>query len=323
MFEKCFDASRRCGCNECAERVKRPAMKHSTELLIMTPMTFVAALSLFLLALAAPSSASAVPIPNNCMTGGFAVGCQAWTFNRFSVMEAIEKTALTGSKVIEFYPGQKLSPEQPNLKFDHNATDEILNQVKAHLAKQGVRAVNYGVVNAKDEAEWRKIFEFAKKLQLYAITTEGVAQLDLIEKLVKEYDIHVAIHNHPKRPNNPDYKVWNPAYVLSVVKDRDPRIGACADVGHWATSGIKPLEGIKMLKGRIVSVHMKDRTAIGKQTEDVPFGEGISDIKDILNELKAQGFAGNISVEYETKWENSVPDVAQCIGYFRGYATCR
>jgi len=264
----------------------------------------------------------AAPIPEEVKIGGFAVGLQAWTFNRFTAFEAIEKTALAGGKVIEFFPGQKLSREQPEARLDHHASDEILAQVKAKLAREGVRAVNYGVVSGKDEAEWRKIFEFARKLELYAVTTEDVDKLDLLERLAREFDLRVAIHNHPRRPGNENYKVWNPEYVMSLVKDRDPRLGACADPGHWATSGIVPLAGIKALRGRVVSVHLKDRTAIGRQTEDVPFGAGISNVKGMLDELKRQGFAGNISIEYETKWDNSVPDVAQCIGFFRGYGSC-
>src|SRR5580698_8358473 len=111
---------------------------------------------------------SAAPIPDNCQTGGFALGCQAWTFKEYSVLEAIDKTAAAGGKVIEFYPGQKFSPDQPGLKWDHNATDDMIAQVKARLVLRGVRAVNYGVVSIpKDEAGARKIFEFAKKLDLY------------------------------------------------------------------------------------------------------------------------------------------------------------
>src|SRR3984957_2777864 len=107
----------------------------------------------------------ATPIPEECQTGGFAIGCQAWTFKEFSVMEAIDKTAAAGGKVIEFFPGQKFSPDQPDLKWDHNATDDMIAQVKARLVLRGVRAVNYGVVSIpKDEAGARKIFEFAKKL---------------------------------------------------------------------------------------------------------------------------------------------------------------
>src|SRR6185437_1284486 len=103
-------------------------------------------------AVACVSAALASPIPESCKTGGFAIGCQAWTFSHFTVFEAIDKTAEAGGKVIEFYPGQKLSPDQPDLKFDHNATDEMIAAVKAELTKRGIRAVNYGVVGIpKDE----------------------------------------------------------------------------------------------------------------------------------------------------------------------------
>src|SRR5438105_3203712 len=189
-----------------------------------------------------PSESAAAPIAEAAKIGGFAVGCQAYTFNRFSVFEAIEKTAQAGGKTIEFYPGQRLSPENAQAKWDHNSSDEVIEQVKAQLAKHKIVPVNYGVVGARDAEEWRKVFEFAKKLGLYGITTEAVQDLDLIEKLVKEYDICVGIHEHSRRPDNADYKVWDPKYVLSVVKERDPRIGACADTGHWVTSGIKPID---------------------------------------------------------------------------------
>ena len=262
---------------------------------------------------------SSAPIPDDTKIGGFAVGCQAYTFNRFSVFEAMEKTAQAGGKVIEFYPGQKLSADQPNAKWDHNETDEVIESVKAGLAEYGLRAVNYGVVGAPEEAEWRKIFGFAKKLGLYAVTTEDVTRLDMIEKLVKEFDIRVAIHNHPRQPNNANYKVWNPEYVLSMVKDRDARIGACADTGHWVRSGLTPVECCRILKGRIISSHLKDLNEKSPRAHDVPFGTGVSDIPAVLDELKGQGFAGNISLEYEHNWEHSVPEVAQCIGFVRGY----
>jgi len=263
----------------------------------------------------------ATPIPESCKTGGFAVGCQAWTFNHFSVFEAIDKTAEAGGKVIEFYPGQKLSKEQPDIKFDHNVSDDIIAQVKAKLAEKGIRAVNYGVVGIpKDEAGVRKVFEFAKKLDLYGVTTESVESLDTIEKLVKEYDIRVGIHNHPRRPNDANYKVWDPNYVLSVVKDRDSRIGSTADIGHWVRSGLDPLECLKILKGRIISTHLKDLNEKSASAHDVPYGNGVSNIPGILKELKRQGFVGNVSIEYEYNWEDNAYDAAQCIGFIRGFA---
>jgi sugar phosphate isomerase/epimerase len=268
----------------------------------------------------APLNVSATPIPDSCLTGGFAVGCQAWTFKHFTVMEAIDKTAAAGGKVIEFYPDQAFSPEQPDLKFDQNATDAMIAEVKARLEKDGIRAVNYGVIAIPpDETEARKIFEFAKKLNLYGITTESTGSIDTIEKLVKEYDIKIGFHDHQRRPDDPSYQMWDPHYVLSVVKGRDSRIGACADTGHWVQSGLKPVDCLKILKGHVISVHLHDMNEVSPTAHDVPDGTGVSDVPAILKELKRQHFAGNISIEYEYAWESNVVDVAQCVGFIRGY----
>ena len=135
----------------------------------MTKMLLRKSLLVFVLALlvvAASPRPLAAPIPEEVRIAGFAVGAQAWTFNRFSVFEAIEKTAQAGARVIELYPGQKLSPAETEVKFDHNAPDEVIQKVKAKLAQHEVAAVNYGVVNAQGEAEWRKVFELGRKLGL-------------------------------------------------------------------------------------------------------------------------------------------------------------
>jgi sugar phosphate isomerase/epimerase len=158
---------------------------------------------------------------------------------------------------------------------------------------------------------------------LYGITTESVGALDTIEKLVKEYDIKVGFHDHPKQGNNPDYRMWDPNYVVSVVKDRDARIGSCADTGHWVRSGLNPVDCLRILKGRIISSHLKDLNEMGPGAHDVPYGAGVSDVPALLAELKAQGFAGNISIEYEYHWENSTPEVGQCIGFVRGYGMAK
>jgi sugar phosphate isomerase/epimerase len=261
----------------------------------------------------------AMTIPPQYDTSGFALGCQAWTFNNFTAFEAIDKTAAAGGKVIEFFPGQKLSADHPGVKLDQHMSDADLAALQDKLHQAGLIAVNYGVVGARGEDEWRRIFEFAKKLNLYGITTESVDQLDIIEKLVKEYDIRVGIHDHPRRTDDPNYKVWDPNYVLSVVKNRDPRIGSCADTGHWVTSGLDPVECLKILKGRIISSHLKDKNVVGDEGHCVPFGTGVGKIKEILDELKEQHFEGNISIEYEYNWGHSEGDVKQCVDFIRAY----
>jgi sugar phosphate isomerase/epimerase len=82
---------------------------------------------------------------------------------------------------------------------------------------------------------------------------------------------------------------------------------------------LKPLDCLRILRGRVVSSHLKDLDRVAPEGHDVPFGTGVADIPGLLEELKRQRFAGNLSIEYEHNWEASVPDVAQCIGFIRGY----
>jgi sugar phosphate isomerase/epimerase len=262
-----------------------------------------------------------VKIPDQYKIGGFALGVQAYSFNHFTAFEAIEKTAQAGGRVIEFYPGQKLSKEEPEVRLDHHMADEHIEKLKAKLKHHDILPVNYGVVGLpNNEEESRKVFEFAKKLSLRAVTSEARPEaLDLIEKLVKEYDIMMGIHNHASRTNDPSYRYWDPNYVLSLVQGRDRRLGACADTGHWVRSGVKPVDGLKILEDRIISLHLKDLHEFSRGGHDMPFGMGVSDVPGILDELKRQGFEGNISIEYEFNWLHSVPDIAQCVGFVRGY----
>jgi len=284
-------------------------------------------------ALLTAAGTQAGSFPDDLKTGGFVVGCQAWTFNRFSVFEAIDKAAETGGKTIEFFPGQKLSPEDADIKFGHEpvkgkdklddaATKAVWDKVKAKLAEKKITAVAYGVVGIpKDAAGARKVFDFAKYMGIRVLNTESVDAIDTFEPLVKEYDIKVGFHDHPKRPNDPNYKMWDPEYILSVVKDRDPRIGSCADTGHWVRSGLKPVDCIRILKGHIVSSHLKDLHAPLPSGHDVPWGQGVSDVKGILDEYKTQGFVGPISVEYEYHQEDNLAEAKACIDYIRDYGT--
>ncbi len=267
----------------------------------------------------AAASCLAAPIPEKAKVGQFYAGCQAYSFRLYTVFEAIDKTAQAGGKTIEFYPGQKFDD---TAKWDHNATPEMIDKVMKHLEAKGLTAVGYGVVKlGKDAAQDRKVFEFCKKVSISIVVTEpDVAGLDGIEALVKEFDIKMAIHNHPKRPLDRAYLFWDPSYVLDLVKNRDPRMGACADVGHWVRSGLDPVECIKILKGRIFDSHMKDLNEFGNvKAHDLPFGQGKSNIAGILAEYAAQGYPGPLHCEYEHNWETSVPEISLCMDFVKNW----
>ena len=271
---------------------------------------------------AAPIAASA-SIPAEYKIGGFAVGVHAWTFHKFTAFEAIEKTAASGARCIDLRPGQKLAPDDATIVGPGMGAEKT-QKLKDKIAAHKLKLMAYGVVPiSQDEARARPLFEWARQMGISVFNTEAVDALDTAEKLAKEFDIKVAIHEHPRKPNDPSYKIWDPNYVLSLVKDRDPRIGACADVGHWARSGLRPLDCLKILRGRILSSHFKDLNVRSMQGHDVPWGTGSSEAALMLDELKAQNFQGPLSVEYEHNWDNSLPEVAQCVAFVRGYGAAK
>lgn len=273
-------------------------------------------------ALGVARKASAKPIASTALVpAGFAISVQAYSFKNFTSFQAVERAAAAGVDAIEFYPGQKLGADDSDTKLDANLSDELIAKLLEHCKKNKIAVANFGVVVIpKNEAEARKLFEFGKKLGVYGLTTESVESLDTIEKLAKEYDVKVCFHNHRTKEN---YIPGDPAKLWDLLKDRDPRVGFCADVGHWATSGIDPNEAIKKVAPRVLAFHMKDRTSVEKQSGDVPFGRGVIRIGDILDEVRKHGFAGNVSIEYEANWDNSVPDIAQCVGFLRAYGKLR
>ena len=248
---------------------------------------------------------------------GWKLGCQAYSFNRYTFYEAVDKVASMGLHYIEAYPGQTLSKDKPEAKFHHDMSKELQAEALAYLKSKNVTLMIYGVVGlSKDEAESRKVFDFAKAMGIETICSEPPYDaFDVVEKLVKEYGINVAIHNHPK-PS----KYWNYEKVLEVTQGRDKRIGACADTGHWMRSGIVPLEALKALEGRIISFHFKDLNEMERAAHDVPWGTGEGNVKGMLAEMYRQGFKGVFSVEYEHNWENSVPEIAQGAKYFNEVA---
>ena len=242
------------------------------------------------------------------------LGVQAYSFNRFTFFEAIDKVQSLGLHHIEAYPGQRLRPEQPDVKFDHTAPVSVLAAVKKKLEAANVHLACYGVVRlGPDEAKTRAVFDFAKVMGIETIVSEpDPAAFDLLDKLTAEYDINVSIHNHPK-PS----RYWDPDSVLQAIEGHSRRIGACADTGHWMRSGVNPVEALRKLEGRIISLHFKDLNELGRRGHDVPFGTGKGDVRAMLAELNRQNFRGVFSIEYEHNWNNSVPDIAKCVAFFR------
>jgi sugar phosphate isomerase/epimerase len=244
---------------------------------------------------------------------GWRMGVQTWSFNRFTLFEAIDKTRSLGLSYIQAYPGQKISGDI-DAGFGPDLTSEQKQAIKEKLVDAGIKIYAFGVTGVpNDEADARKLFEFSKEMGIETIASEPKSeQFDLIDRLCQEYEIKLAIHNHPK----PRY-YWNPDTVLKVCEGRSKWIGACTDVGHWVRSGLDPVECLKKLEGRIHDVHIKEID----DGHDVVWGTGQGRIKGVLEELHRQGYRGTFSIEYEYNWDNNVPEIRQSVAYFNDVAS--
>lgn len=258
------------------------------------------------------ASAHAAPAPT---TGDWKLGVQAWTFRSGTFIEAVDKTAALGLKYIEAYPGQNVGGDIDG-KMGPGLDDASRQKILAKLKSSGVKLMNFGVVGAKGEDEWRKLFQFAKAMGIETIVSEPEEdQFDILDKLTQEFAINLAIHDHPE-PS----RYWNPEKVLEVIKGRNPRIGACADTGHWSRSGLDTVACLQKLQGRIISLHFKDINKRAKDGHDLPWGTGVSTATRMLAELRRQNFKGVFSLEYEHDTPQLMDNARKCVEFFNRHA---
>ena len=246
---------------------------------------------------------------------GWRLGIEAYTFHKYTFFEAIDKTAQLGLPTMGGLSFQKVSNEIPK-NFDPQLTDDELKQVRLKLDSAGIRPLTYYIGRIPgDEAGCRKVFEFARKIGVETIMSEPLPEaLDTIEKFCNEYDINVAIHNHDQKAS-PVY--WRPEGVLKVCEGRSKRIGACGDIGYWMRSGINPIEAVRMLKDRLITVQMHDLNELSGEGHDVPWGTGVGQMEPFLKEIHSLGIRPVMfGLEYSYNWLESVPEIAKSIEFF-------
>jgi len=229
------------------------------------------------------------------------LGLQIYSLRNYKVDEALNHTRDLGFRFVEFYPGM--------YPLDSDAA--AIAAMNKKLAELGLAISALGVIRfTKDAAANRKIFEFAKAAGVRTLGADpdpdSFASLD---ELVKEFDVRVAIHNH-----GPTHRYNKAIDVLQAVEKYDPRIGACADLGHYLRSGERPVEVIRLLKGRLYGIHLKDFAEMQDKTKGVILGKGHMDVPAVMAALVAADFPadGALSVEYEENPQNPLADIKAC-----------
>jgi sugar phosphate isomerase/epimerase len=245
---------------------------------------------------------------------GWRLSCCGYTFNQYSFSEAVDRIASLGVKYLEAFTWQALGNDHPGVQTNESMPAAALKAMKQKAADAGVKVLScYMSEMPNKEDVCRKKFDWGKDLGLETIVAEPpLDAFDLLEKLCDEYQINLAIHNHPK----PSSIYWDPHTVVKVTKGRSKRLGACADTGHWCRSGLSPIASCKLLEGRLVSFHLKDVAEFGKvNAEEVPWGKGQGRIGGVLAELVRQKAKVVLGIEYERGGYETRPEIAQSLAF--------
>ncbi len=196
-----------------------------------------------------------------------------------------------------------------------NSDAEQIASFHAKLKEKGVTGYAVGPIYMKTEEEADRAFEYAKRVGVKLIV--GVPTYELlpyVDKKVKEYGFHYAIHLH-----GPDIELFPDADdVWESVKNLDPRIGMCLDIGHDTRNGKDPVADLKKYHSRVFDIHIKDVTGDTKAGYSVEIGRGIIDFPAFVNALREVNYTGVCSLEHEKNMDNPFMGIAESIGYFRG-----
>jgi inosose dehydratase len=214
---------------------------------------------------------------------------------------------------------QRLGITYVSLKDAHLPRTSSPAELRAIVAKfqaAGITPLSVGNVGLKnDEADARSAFEYARNAGIGTmVCAPPVEALPLLDKLVKEYDIRLAIHNH-----GPEDRYFPTPYdAYERIKKLDPRLGLCVDVGHCARGGKDPARAILDCRSRVFDVHLKDIHTTERNGRAKEVGRGVLDIPSILRALEKIKFQGNIGFEYEKDEKDPSLGLAESVGYVRG-----
>jgi sugar phosphate isomerase/epimerase len=236
------------------------------------------------------------------------LGLASYTFRNFSraqmigFMKQLNVAALNAKDVKDHLPADPT--EEAKALEDYAAAGIKLHAAGAIYFAKG------------EDADIRSKFEYCKRAGISLIVAGDPTPetLPRIEKFVKDYDIRIAIHNH-----GPEDKLWpSPLDVLNSIKNMDPRIGCCIDLGHAARAGADVVQAIHAVGPRLFNVHIKDLTNFDSKESQVAVGEGIMPVREIFEALIATGYKGFVDLEYEIHGDDPMPGVTASFAYMRG-----
>ncbi|HXG34844.1 MAG TPA: sugar phosphate isomerase/epimerase [Bryobacteraceae bacterium] len=256
--------------------------------------------------LAAPGVAAFGPLARAAAAAeDIKLGVATYSLRKFPRAKAIEMLRELGVRYVSI-KSFHLPYELPPAELEAGARE---------FREAGLTILSGGNIELKNPAELRRMFEYAKACGMpMMVCAPSHETLPEVEKLVREFDIRAAIHNHgPEDKHFP-----TPRSVLEAVRNMDPRMGLCIDIGHTARTGADILESIREAGPRLFDIHAKDLRDTSARASQVAVGDGVLPIVGMFRLLRQMNYQGGVMLEYEIHPDNPLPGMHRSIGYMRG-----
>jgi inosose dehydratase len=236
---------------------------------------------------------------------GLKLGVATYTFRKFPTEAAIKGLRRVGVQYV-------------SLKDVHvplKGTPEERRAGAQRFRDAGLTPLSCGNLDfLNDEANVRQFFEYARDIGVPTIVcTPHRDSLPILDRMVKEFGIRLAIHNH-----GPGKQWATPDDVWRAVEPYDRRIGLCIDVGHTARAGVDPAGAIIKCRERLYDLHVKDLSSTAPNATNVEIGRGALDLRAVFQALLRIKYQHLVGIEYEKDQEDPLPGLAESVGYLRG-----
>ncbi len=250
----------------------------------------------------------------NSKIDGVTIGAQTYSFRDRSLDACIAGMKEVGLGEAELWEGHILPKDPKELKtWRSNPPLDALRRVRQNFDNAGIElyAFNYNFVESFTDEELARGFDMAKALGVRYITaSSNISTAWRLDPLARQNQIYVAMHNHSNlKPN----EFARPEDFLEAMRGKSKYIAINLDIGHFTAAGYDPVSFLEEHHDRIVTLHIKDRKK--NQGDNMPFGQGDTRIRDVLQLLKTKRYAIPANIEYEYHGGDTVEEVKRCFAY--------
>ena len=235
------------------------------------------------------------------------LGIASYSLREFPLDKALQMAKTLRTPYINF----------KSVHIPYDKTAEELAAIRKGIEDDGFQIVGGGTITFDQDTDdgVEKYFAYAKAAGMPTIVcTMPVATLPRVEKFARQYDIDIAIHNH----GTEDKIFPSPYDVLKHVKNMDPHMGLCIDIGHTVRTGTDVVKAVIDAGPRLHDMHAKDLADLSKRESQVAVGEGKIPIASIFHALQTIKYPGYVNLEYEINAKDPLPGMQISFAHMRG-----